>query len=128
MSENYFQLSSNDKADALNVAATISGRPPHLLEKDIWVVWSLAALFESPFGAHLVFKVALLFQRHTRSSAGSPKMSISPTTSGLWHRSWSPTRPMESTQYRQAVARKRSGLMEFDGSFSPRGCVTTHIH
>ena len=56
MSENYFQLSSNDKADALNVAATISGRPPHLLEKDIWVVWSLAALFESPFGAHLVFK------------------------------------------------------------------------
>jgi hypothetical protein len=56
MSENYFQLSSKDKADALNVAATISGRPPHLLEKDIWVVWSLAALFESPFGAHLVFK------------------------------------------------------------------------
>ena len=56
MSEGYFQLSSKDKADALNVAATISGRPPHLLEKDIWVVWSLAALFESSFGSHLVFK------------------------------------------------------------------------
>lgn len=56
MSETYFQLSSKDKVDALNVAATMSGRPPHLLEKDIWVVWSLAALFESPFGSHLVFK------------------------------------------------------------------------
>lgn len=56
MSETYFQLSSKDKADALNVAATVSGRPPHLLEKDIWVVWSLATLFQSPFGSHLVFK------------------------------------------------------------------------
>jgi hypothetical protein len=56
MSEIYFQLSPKDKADALNVGATVSGRPPHLLEKDIWVVWSLATLFQSPFGSHLVFK------------------------------------------------------------------------
>lgn len=56
MPESYFRLSARDKADALNAASTVSGRPPHLLEKDIWVVWSLAALFESRFGSHLVFK------------------------------------------------------------------------
>ncbi len=56
MPESYFQLSAKDKADALAAGASASGRPPHLLEKDIWVVWSLSALFESELGAHLVFK------------------------------------------------------------------------
>lgn len=28
----------------------------HLLEKDVWVVWALEALFAAPFGSHLVFK------------------------------------------------------------------------
>jgi hypothetical protein len=28
----------------------------HLLEKDVWVVWALEALFAAPFGKHLVFK------------------------------------------------------------------------
>jgi len=56
MPESYFRLSARDKSDALNAASAVSGRPPHLLEKDIWVVWSLAALFESQFGSHLVFK------------------------------------------------------------------------
>lgn len=56
MPESYFRLSARDKVDALNAASAVSGRPPHLLEKDIWVVWSLAALFESQFGSHLVFK------------------------------------------------------------------------
>jgi len=56
MSESYFQLTAKDKADALNAGATASGRAPHLLEKDIWVVWSLATLFQSEFGPHLVFK------------------------------------------------------------------------
>jgi len=56
MSESHFQLTAKDKADALNAGATASGRAPHLLEKDIWVVWSLATLFQSEFGPHLVFK------------------------------------------------------------------------
>jgi len=30
--------------------------PPHLLEKDIWVVWSLHQLFTGPYADHLVFK------------------------------------------------------------------------
>jgi Nucleotidyl transferase AbiEii toxin, Type IV TA system len=56
MPESYFQLSAKDQADALNAASAASGRPPHLLEKDIWVLWSLATLFQSEFGPHLVFK------------------------------------------------------------------------
>lgn len=38
------------------MAAAKSGRPLHLLEKDVWVVWALAVLFQVPFGDHLVFK------------------------------------------------------------------------
>jgi Nucleotidyl transferase AbiEii toxin, Type IV TA system len=54
--ESYFHLSAKDQADALAAGASASGRPPHLLEKDIWVVWALSTLFESELGAHLVFK------------------------------------------------------------------------
>jgi hypothetical protein len=54
--ESYFHLSTKDQAGALAAGASASGRPPHLLEKDIWVVWALSTLFESEFGAHLVFK------------------------------------------------------------------------
>ena len=53
---NYFKLSKQDKVDALETAAYTLGRPPDLLEKDIWVVWVLNALFSSEFGDHLVFK------------------------------------------------------------------------
>jgi hypothetical protein len=56
MAENYLTLSREDRLEALGVAATKSGRPVHLLEKDIWVVWALDGLFSSDFGKHLVFK------------------------------------------------------------------------
>lgn len=56
MAEAFFSLSRRDQADALGVAADRSGRPVHLLEKDVWVVWALEALFAAPFGNHLVFK------------------------------------------------------------------------
>ena len=56
MPENFFALSPADRKDALAVAASRSGRPAHLLEKDAWVVWTLSALFRSPFAQHLVFK------------------------------------------------------------------------
>jgi Nucleotidyl transferase AbiEii toxin, Type IV TA system len=52
----FFQLSTAERLDALNVAADTSGLLPHLLEKDIWVVWSLRHLFTGPFAEHLVFK------------------------------------------------------------------------
>ncbi len=56
MAEAFPSLSRQDQLEALGVAATASGRPVPLLEKDVWVVWALAALFESPFAGHLVFK------------------------------------------------------------------------
>lgn len=52
----YFALSEKDKIDALEAAASNLGRPADLIEKDIWVVWALNALFQSDFGDHLVFK------------------------------------------------------------------------
>lgn len=52
----YFSLSDNDKINALEVAASKLGRPADLLEKDIWVVWALNALFDSALGESLVFK------------------------------------------------------------------------
>lgn len=56
MAERYLELAFVDRREALDVAASESGRPAYLLEKDVWVVWSLATLFTSPLGAALVFK------------------------------------------------------------------------
>lgn len=52
----FFQLSPSDRLDALDAAANLSGIPPHLLEKDIWVVWTLRHLFAGPYADNLVFK------------------------------------------------------------------------
>lgn len=52
----FFGLSTVERLEALNAAASSSGRLPHLLEKDIWVVWSLRHLFDGPHAGHLVFK------------------------------------------------------------------------
>lgn len=56
MADEFVRLVRSDQLDALGVAATKSGRPSHLLEKDVWVVWAIDALFSSPYGPHLVFK------------------------------------------------------------------------
>jgi hypothetical protein len=56
MADAFLRLSAKDRRDALGVAADRSGRPAHLLEKDVWVVWALAALYGSPLSEHLVFK------------------------------------------------------------------------
>ena len=56
MSELWFELSAADKTDALEVAAGQAGRPAHLLEKDIWVVWTLAAIYNSEMRDTLTFK------------------------------------------------------------------------
>lgn len=52
----FFELSSDERLEALVQAANVSGRPPHLLEKDIWVVWSLRHLFAAPYAPQVVFK------------------------------------------------------------------------
>jgi len=52
----FFQFSTAERLEALDLAANTSGLLPHLLEKDIWVVWSLRHLFAGPYADHLVFK------------------------------------------------------------------------
>lgn len=48
MDKSWFTLSQADRVEALEYAAAQSGRPAHLLEKDIWVVWTLAAIYTPP--------------------------------------------------------------------------------
>ncbi len=56
MAESWFSLSRADQAEALEVAAAQTARPPHLLEKDIWVVWTLSAIYKSNLSKKLTFK------------------------------------------------------------------------
>lgn len=56
MVEAFLGLSDVDRLDVLGVAADRLGRPAHLLEKDVWVVWAIQQLFGSPIGTNLVFK------------------------------------------------------------------------
>ena len=56
MADAFLDFSVQDRRDALGVAADRSGRPAHLLEKDVWIVWALATLYRSPLSVHLVFK------------------------------------------------------------------------
>lgn len=56
MPESWFELGPADQSEALEVAAGRSGRPAHLLEKDIWVVWVLSAIYDSALGNTLTFK------------------------------------------------------------------------
>lgn len=56
MAESYFSLSDADRAEVLEVGRERTGRPAHLLEKDVWVVWTLDTLFGSPVGTDLTFK------------------------------------------------------------------------
>lgn len=56
MAEYFFALSKKDQREALEHGRAVTSRPTHLLEKDVWVVWALRALFESPLSADLTFK------------------------------------------------------------------------
>jgi hypothetical protein len=56
VAEPYFSLSDEDRAEVLELGRERTGRPAHLLEKDVWVVWTLGTLFGSPVGAGLTFK------------------------------------------------------------------------
>ena len=57
MAETPFQLlSARDRRDALRVAQERGAYRTFLLEKDVWVVATLRALYNAPFGRNLVFK------------------------------------------------------------------------
>lgn len=56
MADFFFALGRSDQHEALLHAGAQGNRPAYLLEKDIWVVWTLRALYQSPLGALLTFK------------------------------------------------------------------------
>ncbi len=57
MANTFFEeLSSEDRRLALRTIASLTGRQEHHLEKDVWVVYTLRALWESSVGANLTFK------------------------------------------------------------------------
>lgn len=56
MAERFIALGPDDQREVLEQVRQTTGRPTHLLEKDVWVVWALGALFESPLAADLTFK------------------------------------------------------------------------
>jgi hypothetical protein len=56
MAEHFLHFPEHDRNEILNIASSETGRPAHVLEKDIWVVWALQVLFSSSLGPHLVFK------------------------------------------------------------------------
>lgn len=56
MAESFFALGSGDQREVLELARERTGRPAHLLEKDVWVVWALNALFSSSLASDLTFK------------------------------------------------------------------------
>jgi hypothetical protein len=56
VTEYFFDLSKKDQREVLEYGRAETGRPTHLLEKDVWVVWVLRALFESPLSVDLTFK------------------------------------------------------------------------
>ncbi len=56
MAEHFFALNTDDQREVLEQARAQTARPTHLLEKDVWVVWTLGALFYSALAADLTFK------------------------------------------------------------------------
>ncbi len=52
----YWSLSSDERLEVLVRAAQQTGRPPRVLEKDLWVCWVLQQLFSRDFGCPLAFK------------------------------------------------------------------------
>ena len=56
MTETFLALSRGDQREVLEQVRAKTDRPTHLLEKDVWVVWTLGALFNSPLATDLTFK------------------------------------------------------------------------
>lgn len=52
----FYQIPDSDKVDILQQAGGQTGLPAYAVEKDWWVVQTLAILFELEIGPHLVFK------------------------------------------------------------------------
>lgn len=56
MAEAFLRLSQDDQREVLEIVREKTQRPTILLEKDVWVVWALGALFDSVLAEDLTFK------------------------------------------------------------------------
>lgn len=56
MGDAFLRLSQDDQREVLEIVREKTQRPTLLLEKDVWVVWTLGALFDSALAADLTFK------------------------------------------------------------------------
>ncbi|CAB1368768.1 nucleotidyl transferase AbiEii/AbiGii toxin family protein [Denitratisoma oestradiolicum] len=56
MAEAFLRLSQDDQREILEIVREKTERPTLLLEKDVWVVWTLGALFDSVLAEDLTFK------------------------------------------------------------------------
>jgi hypothetical protein len=56
VAESFLELSRDDQREVLEQVRAKTDRPTNMLEKDVWVVWTLSALFDSPLAADLTFK------------------------------------------------------------------------
>ena len=54
--DDFLQLSRDDQADIIQGSAPKLGLAPMVLEKDVWVCWTLARLFEMPKRLPMAFK------------------------------------------------------------------------
>ena len=50
MGDAFLRLSQDDQREVLEIVREKTQRPTLLLEKDVWVVWTLGALFDSVLG------------------------------------------------------------------------------
>ncbi|RDK08769.1 nucleotidyl transferase AbiEii/AbiGii toxin family protein [Cupriavidus lacunae] len=56
MADAFLRLSADDQREVLEIVRERTQRPTLLLEKDVWVVWALNALFNSILAGDLTFK------------------------------------------------------------------------
>lgn len=56
MAESFFQLNDEERKEVLQRGAVESGIPEDVLEKDVWLVWTLDKLFTMPNAPEMAFK------------------------------------------------------------------------
>jgi predicted nucleotidyltransferase component of viral defense system len=81
MAESFLSLNREDQSEVLEMIRAQIGRPTHLLEKDVWVVWTLGTLFDSPLASDLTFKGGTSLSKAYKIIERFRKTLISPTTS-----------------------------------------------
>ena len=115
MAENFFALSAADRKEALAVAASKSGRPAHILEKDAWVVWTLSVLVRSPFAQNLIFKggtslskIYRAIERFSEDIDVTPTSSVNRSTSSCTLRAEYHAASRESRAFSMATTRSRN--------------------